>query len=44
MWRIKTHEQFGGTWLSDYVPNKLGEFDKAETCDESMDEGMQGIT
>lgn len=44
MWRIKTHEQFGGTWLSDYVPNKLGGFDKAETCDESMDEGMQGIT
>lgn len=44
IWRIKTHEQFGGTWLSDYVPNKLGGFDKAETCDESMDEGMQGIT
>lgn len=48
MWRIKTHEQFGGTWLSDYVPNKLGGFDKAETCDESMDEsmdeGMHGIT
>ncbi len=24
MWRIQTHEQFGGTWLSDYVPNRLG--------------------
>lgn len=26
MWRIRTHEQFGGTWLSDYVPNRLGGF------------------
>ena len=26
MWRIQTHEQFGGTWLSDYVPNRLGGF------------------
>ena len=26
LWRLKTHEQFGGTWLSDYVPNKLDGF------------------
>ncbi len=26
MWRIQTHGQFGGTWLTDYVPNKLGGF------------------
>ena len=26
MWRLRTHAQFGGTWLSDYVPNKLGGF------------------
>lgn len=26
MWRIQTHSQFGGTWLSDYVPNRLGWF------------------
>ena len=26
MWRIQTHSQFGGTWLSDYVPNRLGVF------------------
>ena len=26
MWRIQTHEQFGGTWLSNYVPNRLGGF------------------
>ena len=26
MWRLRSHEQFGGTWLSDYVPNRLGCF------------------
>ncbi len=26
MWRLRTHETFGGTWLSDYVPNRLGGF------------------
>lgn len=26
MWRLQTHNTFGGTWLSDYVPNKLGGF------------------
>lgn len=26
IWRLKTHETFGGTWLSDYVPNVLGGF------------------
>ncbi len=26
MWRLQTHENFGGTWLSDYVPNHLGGF------------------
>ncbi len=26
MWRLQTHELFGGTWLSDYVPNRLGGF------------------
>lgn len=24
IWRLKTNEQFGGTWLSDYVDNYLG--------------------
>lgn len=27
MWRLKTHGQFGGTWLSDYVNNRLGGFE-----------------
>lgn len=26
MWRLRTHDAFGGTWLSDYVPNSLGGF------------------
>lgn len=26
MWRIRTHSDLGGTWLSDYVENKLGGF------------------
>ncbi|MCQ4022419.1 MULTISPECIES: hypothetical protein [unclassified Ruminococcus] len=26
MWRLQTHQDFGGTWLSDYVPYKLGGF------------------
>ena len=26
MWKLKTHEMFGGTWLSDYVDNRLGGF------------------
>lgn len=26
MWRLRSHDVFGGTWLSDYVPNRLGGF------------------
>ncbi len=26
MWRLRTYDLFGGTWLSDYVANKLGGF------------------
>lgn len=26
MWRLQTHENFGGEWLSDYVNNRLGGF------------------
>ena len=26
LWRLQTHTIFGGTWLSDYVPNRLGGF------------------
>ncbi len=26
MWRIATHDNFGGKWLSDFVPNRLGGF------------------
>lgn len=30
MWRLQTHGAFGGTWLSDYVPNRLGGFRSAQ--------------
>lgn len=30
IWRIRTHEAFGGTWLTDFVNNELGGFDKRE--------------
>lgn len=26
MWRLQTHANFAGTWLSDFVPNRLGGF------------------
>lgn len=26
MWRLRTYGNFAGTWLSDYVPNRLGDF------------------
>ena len=47
IWRLKTHDTFGGTWLSDYVPNRLGGFvscqhdEPAEVEeDEDFDSGM----
>ncbi len=38
IWRLRSHEQFGGTWLSDYVPNRLSDFTEDES--ENIDEGM----
>ena len=26
IWGLRSYETFGGTWLSDYVPNKFGSF------------------
>ncbi len=36
MWRLLTHQIYGGTWLSDYVPNRLGGFTK-----EKPEQGVQ---
>lgn len=34
MWRLQTHSNFGGNWLSDYVDNRLGGFvDKQQKPD-----------
>ena len=30
MWRIQSHGKYGGTWLSDYIPNYLDNPDYAE--------------
>lgn len=38
IWRLCFHEQFGGTWLSDYVPNRLSDFTEDEA--ENINEGM----
>ena len=32
LWRLETHGQFFGTWLSDYVPNRLGGFIQKPDC------------
>jgi len=42
MWRLQTHNQFGGTWLSDYVDNKLGGF-IAESIEDTIDEEGQSL-
>ncbi|MCQ4770277.1 hypothetical protein NE579_07350 [Intestinimonas massiliensis] len=36
MWRLQTHGNFGGTWLSDFVPNRLGGFlSEAQTAEKT---------
>ena len=34
IWRIKTHENFSGTWLSDYLDNYIGRADMEEMEEE----------
>ena len=38
MWRLQTHTSFAGTWLSDYVDNKLGGFESKQI--DIIDEGQ----
>lgn len=38
IWRLASHETFGGTWLTDYVENRLGGF-ICETEDHNDDLG-----
>ena len=47
VWRLKTRNTFGSTWLSDDVPNRLGGFDSSQPKeavemeeDEDLDSGM----
>lgn len=41
IWRLRTREDFGSTWLSDYVENSLGEYipEQSETEDFEMEMG-----
>lgn len=36
MWRLQTYGQFGGTWLSDYVENRLGGFAEEQQREEKL--------
>lgn len=36
IWRLQTHSNFGGTWLSDYVPNSLGGFVEEQQKEEKI--------
>lgn len=42
MWRIQSHSQFGGTWLSDYVPNQLSGFQNEQSQRQKPDCPMIG--
>ena len=35
VWRLATHEQFGGTWLSDYIPNRLEDSDSEQPVEDA---------
>jgi hypothetical protein len=38
MWRLQSHDTFGGKWLSDYLPNRLGvEHDRTQESQKSDD-------
>lgn len=36
MWRLQTYGQFSGTWLSDYVENRLGGFAEEQQREEKL--------
>ena len=43
IWRIASHETFGGTWFNEYMSQHFGGFEgdiPDEDCDEDMDEGF----
>lgn len=46
IWRLQSHETFGGTWLSDYVSNHLGGFvaeNSAQKMEDSTENSMGGM-
>ncbi len=43
IWRLRTREDFGSTWLSDYVENRLNGFVNEETFESVPDEEYEEI-
>lgn len=44
MWRLKSHSAFGGYWLSDYLPNRLGvHTDAAQIINEKPQMQLAGM-
>lgn len=41
IWRLQTHGAFCGTWLSDYVPNRLGGFMEGKTESEERNQNFE---
>lgn len=44
IWRIDTHEAFGGTWVSDYVANRLGGFIQSDVNQQDSQEAKPDCT
>lgn len=44
VWRLQTHDVFGGTWLSDYVNNQLGGFVLDESKLDRFNRELEKIT
>ena len=42
VWRLQTHSEFGGKWLSDYVPNRLGGFIDEPAEEKSSEQSKTG--
>lgn len=41
IWRLETRENFGSTWLSDYVPNNLGGFIEEQIEDSEFQKNIR---
>lgn len=44
IWRLRSHDRFGGTWLSDYVENVLGGYIQEKRLDEQSHPTLLGYS